>query len=667
MREWIADIAAAATQEARVKVFSSGVPKGDALQQLARVYASDPTAVEADLETLAAIKGMRGIAGRLRSAIVRASRQAPAPRLRIADPDETEPIDYDGEWSAPAGYVVSADGVHRLTQAQDGGTAEVRITHGPVLLVGRSVDVESGEHYLTLAWPDALAGWREAIVPRATALDGRALVALTSQGAPISSPQGREVALYLGAAEASWPGDVERTAGRMGWHEGGVLIAGRTVYEPDGYGGPPLSYRTDDGSEQIAARYRPRGTWAGWLEGWALISERPIAAAAVYAAIAAPLLKIVGCPNFFVDWSARSGRGKTTSLQVAASVWGEPAEDGLIQSWALTPTYAERIASIGCDLPLLLDETNTVPASRRSDLAQLVYTLANGRGKGRGTISGVQRSASWRTIILSTGEARLTAYTQDEGTRGRVISLTGPPLGKHGAERAEQLRATLRAHHGHLGPMMLRWVVSADGGELKARYQQIVAWYSHPERVPSQTARRLAQYVALLDLAREIAHQHLGLPAPESDPIAEVWRQVCDSSSDADIAADALRMVYERAAAEPWAMYGRHLETPQDHQPARISGGWAGAWQADRWDRIAVRPEKLREWLRASGHVEDTILSQWAERGWLHAPGRGRTHPVRIDQVQVRCVVILRSALEEVGAVEAERAARDPWGDGAPF
>jgi uncharacterized protein (DUF927 family) len=116
-------------------------------------------------------------------------------------------------------------------------------------------------------------------------------------------------------------------------------------------------------------------------------------------------------------------------LRVAASVWGYPADDddeGYIYSWDSTKVWVERAAGFLHSVPLILDETKRV--KNKQHVADVLYDFCSGKGRGRGTLQGIDKVNSWNTVLLSTGEQRLTSFTQDGGVRARVLALQGAPI-----------------------------------------------------------------------------------------------------------------------------------------------------------------------------------------------------------------------------------------------
>ena len=156
----------------------------------------------------------------------------------------------------------------------------------------------------------------------------------------------------------------------------------------------------------------------GTLEGWQNNVARYAAgnsrlAFALSAAFAGPLLYPTEGESGGFHFRGGSSIGKTTTLQIAASVWGNR---DFIRSWRATSNGLESIAALHNDNLLLLDEMGQVDSR---EVGQIAYMIANGTGKTRAGRSGEARKAMrWRTIFLSTGEVGLADKIAEDG-RGR--------------------------------------------------------------------------------------------------------------------------------------------------------------------------------------------------------------------------------------------------------
>jgi uncharacterized protein (DUF927 family) len=101
-----------------------------------------------------------------------------------------------------------------------------------------------------------------------------------------------------------------------------------------------------------------------------------------------------------------SSGGKTTHLQVAASIYGGPR---LVRSWRSTDNALESIAAAHSDGLLVLDEIGMCDPRI---IGETVYMLGNGTGKARANDRGQagRQVQEWRLLFLSTGEKTLAQH-----------------------------------------------------------------------------------------------------------------------------------------------------------------------------------------------------------------------------------------------------------------
>jgi putative DNA primase/helicase len=543
----------------------------------------------------------------------------------------------------PKGYVVP----DRVLLSDDATLLDgARVALGPVYVVGRYRDVDSGKRSIGIAWPsEGTSKLDEAILDREVALDPRGLGILAGQGAPVGVHNARAVAEVLDLSEHANRGrlPLQRVARRLGWfrREDGELdglLAGETWIGD----GPAVTVRADDGARQVIEGIGKRGTLGGWLAAIDAGAESPSVWLAVYASIASALLVPLEVPqNYVLDWSGETSRGKTTVLRVGASVWGVPSEAGLLQSWSLTAARAEGVAGLLSCLPLCLDDTKQ--ARTRDQVSSLLYSHAYGQGRGRARPDGLRVSATWRSILLSTGEQPATSYSRDAGARARTISLVGPPLDT--AVAAETLTLGVLDHHGHVGPLTVREYLDHPE-HYRERYRLLRTYYADRLTKAGPVARRLSWFLALLHVARELLEvvTETSIPALCDDPLHYAVEAVTATALDADQPASALREIYGWAVGRPTAWWERHA-LDREGAPVEPYGGWRGRWKVD--GSLDVIPSLLDEELARRGY-DGGVVARWKERGWLHGGTSRRTIPVRVDSSQVRCVRIKAEILRRV-------------------
>lgn len=411
----------------------------------------------------------------------------------------------------------------------------------------------------------------------------------------------------------------------------------------------------DPGEAQLADGFHEEGTLDGWLQAIASLDAYPRVQLLLYASLASPLLKIVGAPNFVVDTSYSTSSGKTTALRVAASVWGRPETSGggVMWTWEATPVWIERTATVLNNFPLILDDTKL--ARRPADVARTLYMFASGAGRGRGSKSGIDITRHFQAILLSSGEAPITSFTQDGGTRARTLSLWGAPFEGPGSARTVAiLNQELPRHYGQAAEPYIRHILDYDGkwDEIRQLYrkshEKYLAWAAdHP------VAGRLAAYCAVIDTAAILVHEAIDMPWDYTDPIADLWSDLVSRSAEADRAEVALRIVIGWANAHQQEFFGRHRDDHEDN-PLQPHAGWAGRWEVDNWEYIAIDPHRIKTILRAedfSAADIESIIRLWRERNWIETEsgkdGKPRHPRLRVAGALQRLVKIRREAIDD--------------------
>lgn len=573
---------------------------------------------------------------------------------------------------APDGWLVTDDGVFKAN-----GDGDTRLNHRPLLITGCLNDLYSSEQYLHLEWPTR-HGWAQHIVSRGAALDAKGLQTLSKIGAPVSGSNAGRAVAYLEAFEAANWGRMPHAhaSSRMGWcGERGRFgfLVGKTLVRADGdvdvasrrgpteWGDDWVHLDVSGGFDQVVDGYVRGGTFDAWRDAIEMVRPHPVAFLALYAGLVAPLLGVVqGAPNFIVDYAFTSSTGKTTTLRIPASIWGYPEDkdpSGIIGNWDFTATSLERTLAFHSFLPVLLDDTKRAK-NPEWVIPTALYMVAQGRGKGRGSIDGVRETATWRTVVLSTGEVPVTSFSQDVGARARVISIREKPFGDTTPETrafVDRLTLDLLDNHGHAGPMVVRWLLQQRDRwpRFQARFEALRAEWG--ERIgTNHFGGRAAPYLALLDMAAGIAEQVLGIARCEAalDVALEAARS---SAADADRAAAAIEAVWGWSVSHRSRFSDRWL-TSQDEP----HGGWAGAverpFKDSPVDAICFLPHVLEDVLRGLGFDTHGTLTEWWERGWLrsneggdHRKQKRRRMKVTVGGgARVRTVAIRMDAIERV-------------------
>ncbi|MBB4196684.1 hypothetical protein CCR94_22020 [Rhodoblastus sphagnicola] len=248
--------------------------------------------------------------------------------------------------------------------------------------------------------------------------------ALAGEGLRINRGAQRHLVAYLSGANVK--GRVTIVA-RTGWHE----IGGKAVFVLPQETIGPRGAETVILDAAAHGPYEARGTLKDWQQGvGALASGHALPILAISTALAGTLLFLVGQEGGGVHFCGISSKGKTTLLQMAASVWGRgDAGGGYVRAWRATANGLEGAAASTTDTALPLDELGQVEAR---DAAAALYSLSNGGGKVRAARDGgLREPKSWRVMFISTGEITSEAkLSEDRGRKpraGQMVRLLDIP------------------------------------------------------------------------------------------------------------------------------------------------------------------------------------------------------------------------------------------------
>jgi putative DNA primase/helicase len=279
---------------------------------------------------------------------------------------------------------------------------------GPFEVLGLVRDTTSSGWAHLLRWRDADDHQHEFIATDKQLLSEHDVVCgdMAEQGLRINKGQQGNLARYI---LGSTTDDRLTLVYRIGWHE----IGSRNVFVlPSQVIGDPPGRVVYEGGQRRQEEYSAYGSLAEWQHGLSALAQgHAMAALAISAAFAGPLLHLAGLESGGVHLFGNSSTGKTTLLKLAASVWGD---SGLVRSWRATANGLEGVANRTSDVVLILDELGQLDSK---DAATALYMLASGVGKIRmnrnATLQDIKR---WRAFMLSSGE--MTVETKIAQLRG---------------------------------------------------------------------------------------------------------------------------------------------------------------------------------------------------------------------------------------------------------
>lgn len=434
-----------------------------------------------------------------------------------------------------------------------------------------------------------------------------------------------------------------------GWQNGAYILPnGEIIGQPE----TPVLFRSQSAS---FGGYTPQGTLESWQSEIAhYVKGNPSMMLAVSVALSAPLIHLLEAESFGVHLFGQSTAGKTTTANIASSIYGHP--DKIRLSWNATALGLTNEASARNDNFLPLDEIGQ--GSNRKYIEQTAYALFNGVGKIQGAKDGGNRELQrWRIMAFSTGEIDLEGYLSAGGLKtnaGQLVRLLNIPITpakeyhglQDGKTHADHLNRASKAHFGAVGR---EWIAFLQGNteKLAPIYTQIKdKWLNRLPNDVSPQVQRVAGRFAILETALQLAKDlTLWTESDNSEALLHCfneWVNIYGLHSREE------KQVIEQVNG--WLLAnaeGRFIYYPFDPTQARINnvaGYRIMPSEHNPDEHFYLYPLAFDEAIR--GYPKEQACQILADKGMLkNGEGRGYKYtarlPHKIDPKRTRCYVLM--------------------------
>ncbi|WP_410705767.1 DUF927 domain-containing protein [Citrobacter freundii] len=399
-----------------------------------------------------------------------------------------------------------ADGIFWITPKVDKDSGEIINNEtwlcSPLEVAGSGSD--AAERYLVLRWKSVNnSEILTRAIPCADIGEREGWRVLKSGGVQVTTKSTYR-AILADWLQQSSAGQEWRISHTSGWHHGAyVMPDGEVIGEPE----TPILF---NGRSAAAGGYAVAGTAESWRNSVArLACGNPSMMLGVAASMAAPLIGLVGADGFGVHLFEQSSAGKTTTANIASSIWGEP--DALRLTWYGTALGIANEAEAHNDGLLPLDEIGQ--GSNARDVATSAYTLFNGAGKLQGAKEGGNRELKrWRTVAISTGEMDIETFLSAGGLKvkaGQLVRLLNIPMEKatvfnglpNGKTHADALKEAWLDNHGAAGREWVKWLAAHQQEAKQAVRDAQERWRGLIPADYGEQVHRVAERFAILEAA----------------------------------------------------------------------------------------------------------------------------------------------------------------------
>lgn len=398
------------------------------------------------------------------------------------------------------------DGVYWITPKVDKESGEIISNESwlcsPLEVIGTGRDDK--DQYLIIRWlPIGEDIPTTAAVPLADIGEREGWRTLKAGGVNITTKPAMRATL-ADWLQRSGSRELWRVAQATGWQCGAYIM-------PDGeIIGTPKMPVLFNGRSSAAAGYTNKGSAESWRDSVAhLAGGNYSMMTGIGAALAAPLIGLAGADGFGLHFYEQSSAGKTTTANVASSLYGNP--DLLRLTWYGTALGLANEAAAHNDGLMPLDEVGQ-GADPRS-VAQSAYALFNGVGKLQGAKEGGNRDLKrWRTVAISTGEMDLETFIASTGQKikaGQLVRLLNIPLSKavrfheyqNGKQHADALKDAYQTHHGAAGRVWVKWLANHQQQAIEAVREAESRWRSLIPSDYGEQVHRVGARFAILEAA----------------------------------------------------------------------------------------------------------------------------------------------------------------------
>lgn len=398
------------------------------------------------------------------------------------------------------------DGIYWVEPKTDRDTGEVINRESwlcsPLDVIG--IGTDGTERFLILRWLAQGASTETTqAIPLADIGEREGWRKLKAGGVNVTTKTGLRATL-ADWLQRSGNGEVWQVSHATGWQHGAYIM-------PDGeIIGTPAAPVLFNGRSSAAAGYTQKGSAAGWRESVGRLAAGNYSMmTGIAAALAAPLIGLVEADGFGLHFYEQSSAGKTTTANVAASLYGNP--DLLRLTWYGTALGLANEAAAHNDALMPLDEIGQ--GADPVEVYKSAYALFNGTGKLQGAKEGGNRELKrWRTVAVSTGEVDLETFIAGAGRKakaGQLVRLLNIPLSKaihfqeyqNGKQHADALKDAWQHQHGAAGREWVKWLADHQQEAKDAVRAAEARWRSLIPADYGEQVHRVGARFAILEAA----------------------------------------------------------------------------------------------------------------------------------------------------------------------
>lgn len=342
---------------------------------------------------------------------------------------------YSGNW------IADGNGIRTFTPY-----GEMLACYHPIMPVQRLVNAETGKEKIKLAYKKGQK-WKDIIIDKGVIASANKIVGLADYGISVTSENARNLVRYLSDVENYNIDQIEVrvSTSKLGWIDKDFMPYGKNiVFDSETKFKSTYESIEEVGDEDI------------WMNIAKQMRKTNRFEPKIYmiGSLASVLIEPLNALPFVLNLWGDTGKGKTVNIMLATSIWANPGGNEYITDPKSTVTALELRLDFLNNMPMMIDDMAQLKDKYGGDFSELVYMLCSGKGKDRANASlGLNKSTTWKNVILTNGEHSLVTETMQGGAINRIIDVEIEEgcIFKNGNYVVE----TIKQNYGHCGPRFI--------------------------------------------------------------------------------------------------------------------------------------------------------------------------------------------------------------------
>lgn len=472
----------------------------------------------------------------------------------------------------------------------------------PIIPIERYINLDTDTEKIKLAFFKD-SRWREVTVDAGTVLNKTSIIQLADRGVLVTSESAKDLVKYLSDVISLNAREIPlyNSIGRLGWIDGDFIPYNDSV-----------KYDGDADFKSIYDNVTYEGSYDLWLEHIKELREDINIRLVLAASFASPLIEIVGALPFILHLWGTTGFGKTVTLMVASSVWGNPEMGCLTRTMNMTANAMARTSAFLYNIPFCADELQQIKQSWNNYDSLIMYLtegIDRGRAKARG---GVEQTKIWRNSFIFTGEEPITKAASGGGVKNRVIEIE---CDKKIIQDGNYTANLVKANYGYAGRAFiahLNHLINTGKQSIIDRYKTLFKGILSA----TDTTDKQALSLALILLADELASKF----------IFKDTALTIDDVKSYVISENAVR-VEERAYNEVVNLISRNINKLNEY----ATDSWGKIYD----DILTINKQVLEQELNKMGFDFGSLKKGWDKRGYIIKNSAGRyIHQTKVNGVR---------------------------------